>query len=345
MPIKFACPHCESLVIVADEHAGKTGRCQNCGKPVTVPALSDDASPATSEQSPDGENEGTMDGPSPTQERQYEVAHGKQRLKPLSKQQIIALLNAGELDLSDMVNDMAGLSWKPLREHEHFRSLAVRDERRNEPEAVRESRAGMYGETGRNPQSTEKWTDVESEERGVEAESDTISETVSCTNCGRTVSASHRGCPHCGGSDFTDVPEHQQRSRLGYFSFLTKPLPFSFTDLLVGTAGILVVFGVLWFLGTLTDILTTPSSSNREVLQKHAEWISSKCFGKASADQIAPLLEEITSKTCYSLGEATDLLAYHLDDAKGRRDIGQVSAYATMIYMTHGSSCRRCYTN
>jgi len=38
MPIPFTCPHCGRQTMVADEYAGQTGPCADCGQPVTVPA-------------------------------------------------------------------------------------------------------------------------------------------------------------------------------------------------------------------------------------------------------------------------------------------------------------------
>jgi prepilin-type processing-associated H-X9-DG protein len=37
MPITFACPHCGTTTNVADQFAGQTGPCKNCGQKVTVP--------------------------------------------------------------------------------------------------------------------------------------------------------------------------------------------------------------------------------------------------------------------------------------------------------------------
>ncbi len=37
MPINFTCPHCGTTTNVADQYAGQTGPCANCGKPITVP--------------------------------------------------------------------------------------------------------------------------------------------------------------------------------------------------------------------------------------------------------------------------------------------------------------------
>ena len=37
--ISFACPHCDLETDVAVDHAGQTGDCRRCGKPVQVPHL------------------------------------------------------------------------------------------------------------------------------------------------------------------------------------------------------------------------------------------------------------------------------------------------------------------
>jgi predicted Zn finger-like uncharacterized protein len=37
MPIRVQCPMCESSFRIADEHAGKRGKCPKCGEPVRVP--------------------------------------------------------------------------------------------------------------------------------------------------------------------------------------------------------------------------------------------------------------------------------------------------------------------
>ena len=37
MPIPFTCPHCGAQTEVADEYAGQTGPCAQCGKSVTIP--------------------------------------------------------------------------------------------------------------------------------------------------------------------------------------------------------------------------------------------------------------------------------------------------------------------
>ena len=39
MPIAFTCPHCGAQTSAADEFAGQTGPCSQCGKPVTIPPL------------------------------------------------------------------------------------------------------------------------------------------------------------------------------------------------------------------------------------------------------------------------------------------------------------------
>jgi type II secretory pathway pseudopilin PulG len=39
MPISFTCPHCGAQTTVADEFAGKTGPCAQCGKTISIPAL------------------------------------------------------------------------------------------------------------------------------------------------------------------------------------------------------------------------------------------------------------------------------------------------------------------
>ncbi len=39
MPIQFTCPHCGAETNVADEFAGRSGPCAQCGKTVTVPPL------------------------------------------------------------------------------------------------------------------------------------------------------------------------------------------------------------------------------------------------------------------------------------------------------------------
>ena len=39
MPIKFTCPSCGKGLRVADEAAGKQGRCPYCKNPVTAPLL------------------------------------------------------------------------------------------------------------------------------------------------------------------------------------------------------------------------------------------------------------------------------------------------------------------
>jgi hypothetical protein len=37
MPIAFSCPHCGKQFSVAEQYAGQTGPCANCGKPITIP--------------------------------------------------------------------------------------------------------------------------------------------------------------------------------------------------------------------------------------------------------------------------------------------------------------------
>ena len=39
MPIQFTCPHCGTETDVADEFAGRSGPCAQCGKTITVPPL------------------------------------------------------------------------------------------------------------------------------------------------------------------------------------------------------------------------------------------------------------------------------------------------------------------
>jgi type II secretory pathway pseudopilin PulG len=37
MPIAYSCPHCGKQFSVAEQYAGQTGPCANCGKPITIP--------------------------------------------------------------------------------------------------------------------------------------------------------------------------------------------------------------------------------------------------------------------------------------------------------------------
>jgi TM2 domain-containing membrane protein YozV len=37
MPIKFTCPHCGNIALVADQYAGQSGPCVSCGATVTIP--------------------------------------------------------------------------------------------------------------------------------------------------------------------------------------------------------------------------------------------------------------------------------------------------------------------
>jgi hypothetical protein len=39
MPIPFTCPNCGKQMQVADQYAGQTGPCQQCGKPIAIPSL------------------------------------------------------------------------------------------------------------------------------------------------------------------------------------------------------------------------------------------------------------------------------------------------------------------
>ena len=39
MPLQFTCPHCGVRTQVADQFAGQTGPCRQCGRTVTVPHL------------------------------------------------------------------------------------------------------------------------------------------------------------------------------------------------------------------------------------------------------------------------------------------------------------------
>jgi len=43
MPIPFTCPHCGATTVVADQYAGQTGPCAQCGEPITVPLLASGA--------------------------------------------------------------------------------------------------------------------------------------------------------------------------------------------------------------------------------------------------------------------------------------------------------------
>jgi hypothetical protein len=45
MPIQFKCPHCGHETLVADQYAGQSGPCAQCGKTVTVPAAVGTAPP------------------------------------------------------------------------------------------------------------------------------------------------------------------------------------------------------------------------------------------------------------------------------------------------------------
>ena len=124
MPIKFACPNCQVFVMVADEHAGRTGKCQNCHKPVTVPLASNEMRPSDFDQRSTAPDVRTVSNSSFNREKQYEVSHGTQRLRPLTATQITALLHAGEIATTDMVTDLDAISWKQLSEHDDFRSVA-----------------------------------------------------------------------------------------------------------------------------------------------------------------------------------------------------------------------------
>ena len=123
--ITFSCPHCRQILRVADDKAGKTGSCPKCRQPVTVPALAPATSadkitvlydePLTGTSSPSLALEQGIDQVG--HERLFEVAHGSRRMKPLTAEQIVTLLSAGQLTLSDMVTSIEGVSWKPLNEH------------------------------------------------------------------------------------------------------------------------------------------------------------------------------------------------------------------------------------
>ena len=54
MPISFACPHCGHHTDVAEEHAGQTGPCSECGRRITVPPLqgASDHNPSSAGASP-----------------------------------------------------------------------------------------------------------------------------------------------------------------------------------------------------------------------------------------------------------------------------------------------------
>ena len=51
MPIQFTCPHCGATKSVADQYAGQTGPCAECGQTITIPgkpAMAPPAKPASS---------------------------------------------------------------------------------------------------------------------------------------------------------------------------------------------------------------------------------------------------------------------------------------------------------
>ncbi len=37
MPIQFQCPHCGNQMSLADQYAGQTGPCKQCGQTITIP--------------------------------------------------------------------------------------------------------------------------------------------------------------------------------------------------------------------------------------------------------------------------------------------------------------------
>ena len=39
MPIKFSCPHCDTITTVDDQYAGSTGPCRVCDKTISIPAI------------------------------------------------------------------------------------------------------------------------------------------------------------------------------------------------------------------------------------------------------------------------------------------------------------------
>jgi prepilin-type processing-associated H-X9-DG protein len=45
MPIPYSCPHCGKQFSVAEQYAGQTGPCANCGKPITIPGKPPDYVP------------------------------------------------------------------------------------------------------------------------------------------------------------------------------------------------------------------------------------------------------------------------------------------------------------
>ncbi|MCX7044626.1 MAG: DUF4339 domain-containing protein [Candidatus Sumerlaeota bacterium] len=74
-------------------------------------SLSDLQSEIASQQRPQEQTE----NPAPSKQR-FDVAHGKERFKPLMAEQVVSMIREGKLLPSDLATDMDEISWKPLEE-------------------------------------------------------------------------------------------------------------------------------------------------------------------------------------------------------------------------------------
>ncbi|MCX7014558.1 MAG: zinc ribbon domain-containing protein [Candidatus Sumerlaeota bacterium] len=184
MPIRFNCPNCQSTLSIAEEHAGKTGKCPKCKGPVTVPAPPPQA-PAPFDLSlfqlptapPSSDPGPKAPARSPKELARFEVTHGTDRIGPLTADQIAYLVKAGELRPIDMATDMNDISWKPIGEHPLLKKALLEA---GPPQAG--AAAALHPENGDEPAVAP--SEPSTEKR--------------CPRCAKTAGASDRICPSCG---------------------------------------------------------------------------------------------------------------------------------------------------
>jgi len=98
MPIPVTCPSCHTRFNVGDQHAGKTGPCPKCKKPITIPELGDEVVIHAPEMEAGAKN-----------------AAGKNVLKPLKRKEtkfssVVAAITGGLVLLSIAIAWMLGQS-------------------------------------------------------------------------------------------------------------------------------------------------------------------------------------------------------------------------------------------
>ena len=189
MAIEFQCQTCNTRLSVPEEHAGNTGKCPQCGKPVAVPIPDETIPIAVVDEPPSGVNTRSRLPVAAEGEKQFEVAHGKQRITPLTVGQVVRLLQTGRIELADMVTIVSEHSWKRIDEHSDIRPHLLN--------------AGLLVNPGDSGDTDAlDWKRKASAAASSEAEEprnarDGYWGEIHCPDCYGLVSVHAKTCPHC----------------------------------------------------------------------------------------------------------------------------------------------------